>query len=117
MPFPPTLSLSVMAPMLYLRVSCSPFNRSNRKKRCSFSINFGLGTFTKGIKTLSISLFARHHHRHRRLALWQIHQFDVAALALEIEIARTPVDSCKQQSGDTETQQAHHDHDHLAARS
>src|SRR2546429_8586361 len=57
MPLPLTLSLSVMAPILYLSVSCRPFKRSTIKKRLSFSMNFGFGTLTRGIMLFPIADF------------------------------------------------------------
>src|ERR1044072_528267 len=140
-PLPPTESVSVSAPKLYLSVSCKPFNRSTMKKRCSFSMNFGLGTLTSAISVFPIADFqlpidarlpincssritvpgeqtgnrhlpigsalalarCRSYSRHRRLTLRQVHQLDVPALTLQIEVARAPVDPRQQQAGKSES--------------
>src|SRR6266567_1704358 len=65
MPLPVTESLSVTAPMLYLRVSPRPFSRSAIKKRLSFSMNFGLGTLTNGIRDFRLVIFDFRFYRFR----------------------------------------------------
>src|SRR5882672_4529406 len=122
MPLPATESLSVSAPTLYLSVSCRPFNRSTRKKRFSFSMNFDLGTLTKGIITFPIADCRSFTCRgsdcpHCWFTLWNVHQLDVPALTLQIKVARTPVEPCQQQSRNSQAGKSHRYHDGFAARS
>src|SRR5215216_1520217 len=48
---------------------------------------------------------------HRRSALRHIHQLDVSALNLKIEISRAPIDACEQCGGRKQPKDPHHNHD------